>query len=97
MKVYIAGKVSGFEPSVFHYKFDKCKETIQKHLPEGTEIIVPTDLCDDDWGWEKCMDVCVGTLITCNLVVVMDDWNSSKGAQEEIRIATENNIPIWFL
>lgn len=97
MKVYIAGKVSGLEPSVFHYKFDKCRDDIRKHLLGGTEIIVPTDLCDDDWGWEKCMEVCLETLKTCDLMVVMDDWQTSKGATKEVETAMDHNIPIWFL
>lgn len=96
MKVYIAGKVSGLAPEEFHKKFNECRDEVAKHVEYG-DIITPTDLCDDDWDWDKCMETCIPVMMKCDLVVMMPDWVDSKGAKVEKKIAHEAGIPIWYL
>lgn len=97
MKVYLGGKVSGLEPHEFHAKFEKCREEIRGHVPEDCEILIPVDLCNDDWDWDTCMNVCLQHLKECDLLVLMNDWVDSRGAKEEHAFAKQNNIPIWYI
>ena len=95
MKVYIAGKVSGLTPEEFHKKFDDCRYEVEKHV--NGVILCPTDLCEDDWDWDKCMNVCIPQILTSDLVVMMSDWKDSKGAVIEHTIAQTQHIPIWYM
>lgn len=95
-KIYVGGKVSGLAPSEFHAKFDKAKALVQKLNPDA-EIIIPTDLCNDDWNWEKCMDVCLDALWNCDTLYLMSDWKDSKGSFIEKKIAEKRCMKIFYL
>lgn len=95
-KIYIAGKITGLTPEQFHYKFDQAKHLVEKDNPNA-EVIIPTDLCNDDWGWEKCMDICLDTLWECNCIYMMPDWKDSKGSFIERKIAEKLGMEIFYL
>lgn len=85
--VYLGGKVTGLTPSEYHTNFDKYKEWLQTKIPDEYQIIVPVDLCNDNWSWFKCMDICVEILKKCICLYLMPDWKDSKGAVCEKYIA----------
>lgn len=95
-KIYIAGKISGLTPEQFHQKFDLAKKLVQVKNPDS-EVIIPTDLCEDYWGWEKCMDTCINALWECDCVYMMPDWEDSKGSFIEKKIAEKLGLEVCFL
>lgn len=95
-KIYIGGKISGLTPAEFHLKFDKAKTAVQYMHPKST-VIIPTELCEDDWDWEHCMDVCLDTLWNCDCIYLMPDWKSSRGSFIEKKIAEKLGIQIYYL
>lgn len=50
-----------------------------------------------DWNFWK--DFCEDFLSRCDTMIVLmfDGWKESRGVQEEIRIASERNIPCTFI
>lgn len=96
IKIYIGGKVSGLTPEEFHSKFNSAKDTVKKRYPNA-EILVPVDLCDDNWGWEHCMDVCLDALWTCDVLYLMPDWKDSKGSFIEKKVAEKLGIKVLYL
>lgn len=95
-KIYIAGKVTGLTPEQYHRNFNNAKEIVKLYFPEA-EIIVPTDICDDNWSWTQSMNVCIDELWNCNIVVFMEGWEDSHGASIERKLAQKLNIPILDL
>lgn len=95
-KIYIAGKITGLTPEEFHHKFEMAQMEVQKLNP-GSEVIIPTNLCNDNWGWEKCMDICLDTLWECDCIYMMPDWKDSKGSFIEKKIAEKRGIKVYYL
>ena len=46
----------------------------------------------DDQLWNFAMKICIIEMLNCNAVLLLDDWQSSKGAQIEYRLAKELGI-----
>ncbi len=95
-KIYIAGKVSGLTPEEYHKNFDNAKTLVYAYYPYA-EIITPTDLCDDSWDWDKCMDICIDALWDCDAIVLLENWKDSRGAIIERKLAQKLGIPIMEL
>lgn len=90
---YICGKITGTE------KLNKPKfEAAEKLLRGlGYETINPHTLCADihpDARWSTFMKRCVAKLTTADVVVLLDDWYKSKGAQLEVEISKSLNIEV---
>lgn len=94
--IYIAGKISGLTPQEFHAKFENARKLVKIVNPEA-EVIIPTDLCDDDWSWEKCMDTCIDALWKCDCIYMMPDWKDSKCSFIEKKIAEKRGIKVYYL
>ena len=95
--VYLAGAVSGLTPEQFHSKFDTCRKWLEKQIPDNLQIVVPTDICDDNWDWFTCMEVCMEALKNCTAVYFMPDWTTSKGATCEKYVAEALGLELTFL
>lgn len=95
-KIYIAGKVTGLTPEEYHKNFDDARTIVYTYYPYA-EIILPSELCDDDWSWERSMEVCIDTLWGCDAIVMMENWKDSHGAIIERKLAQKLGIPIMEL
>lgn len=81
---YISGKISG-NPN-YEFEFDCAHRRMQHSFP--THLIVdPTEICDPSWSWIRCMSVCIRALLRCDAIVLIDGWQSSRGARIERLIA----------
>ena len=84
-RVYIAGRVTGLPESAVRASF-----TVRKlHLREvGYNVVVPVEICKQHWSWYRCMVVCIFNLIfRCNKISLLHNWQHSKGARIEYKIA----------
>ena len=81
-KVFISGKVSGLPYVYAQKRFNRAASLFQ-----GCEVHNPVKLCKPYWSWPRCMAVCLWHLMRCDTVVFMDNWQDSKGARIEHRVA----------
>lgn len=91
---YIAGKITGVK-DLNRDKFNAA-ERLLKEL--GYRVINPHKLCSDihpEAHWSTFMKRCVANLPTVDKVVVLDDWYESKGAQIEVELACNLDIPVF--
>ena len=91
LTIYIAGAVTSDikEHGYLHcyQKFENAEKTVAKYFP-GAIIYNPMKLCKADWSWIRCMIVCLWVLIfRCDVVVLLNDYKSSKGAMIEFKLA----------
>ena len=92
-KIYIAGRVSGI-------KYETAKKNFSKYerywRSRGYEVVNPIKLCKREWGWWRCMDVCLRHLLKCSYAYFMPNYVYSKGARIELFFAKLLRKTIYF-
>ena len=91
-KVFISGKVSGLPYTHAQERFNRAASLFQ-----GCEVHNPVKLCKPYWSWWRCMVVCLWHLMKCDTVVFMDNWQDSRGARIEHRVARFFNKQIIYV
>lgn len=91
---YISGKISGV-PDLNKPKFDWAKGRIRFISGVDTMVFNPHDLpVNHDGSWAGYMKTCIRYLTRVTDVVVLDDWQNSRGAIIEVLIAWVLNLPV---
>ena len=94
MKIaYISGKVTGIK-DLNKNKFAAAERLLIKL---GYKVVNPHKLCSDihpEAHWSTFMKRCIAALPGVDEVIVLDDWIESKGAQMEVELAANLNIPV---
>jgi len=85
MKVYIAGKITGYDN--YRRRFAKTAEQLRE---AGHTVMNPAVLPD---GFEnhEYMRICYSMIDVCDAVYFMDNWTDSPGAIREHDYATLHN------
>lgn len=83
-KIYIAGRVSGIKYETAKRNFSKAEMYWSR---KGYDVVNPTRLCNKEWGWWRCMAVCLKNLLKCDSVYFMANWKYSRGAKIEYKVA----------
>jgi len=89
-KLYVSGAISGM-PELNKIKFEIATKQL-RHL--GYEVVNPHELCIGIPAaeWEKCMKICICALCFCEVMIMLDDWQDSRGATLEFIIARSLGI-----
>lgn len=81
---YISGKVTGLPIHEVKEKFN----TLQVELEaKGYAVFNPTKSIKADCDWKLAMRYCIAILPLCDSIHMLYDWEESRGAREELRIA----------
>ena len=81
---YIAGKITGLDYALAWSNFNFAEVKLRNQC----KTINPMRLCSPQWGWWRCMVVCLWTLITrCDRIYLLDNWTESRGARLEVFVA----------
>lgn len=89
-RVYIIGAVTGLEREAVVAKFEKAANALKG---AGMVPVNPVDLVPAETSWNNAMRQCIAALVTCDAVVILPDWNNSKGAYLEVMIARNLDMP----
>lgn len=93
-KIYLAGAVTGHEPSAVEQKFAQKQDEL---MSEGHYVVNPVKLIRDvNKSWKEAMQICVPVLIVCDAIYLLHDWQTSKGARLERLIAMELGMEIIY-
>lgn len=84
MRIYISGPITGV--SDYRERFKAAQERIEA---AGHKVINPAELCEvmPEAGWADYMDMCKMLLMHADALYQLYDWENSKGAVLEHRIA----------
>lgn len=92
-KIYIAGKVTGEPLIACTMKFGAAQKELEAL---GFEAINPLAVVGDfQSSWELAMKKCIKALVDCDAMVILPDWEESKGAKIERQLAWDLNITIF--
>lgn len=90
MKVYISGKITG--DADYKQKFANAEETARA---VGFEVFNPARVPDEGKPWEWYMKRDIKELMDCDAILLLKDWEESKGARLEAYIASQLKIKIY--
>ena len=93
-KIYIAGKVTGEPIAECTMKFGQAQVNIEKL---GYEAVNPLAVVGD-WKcpWDLAMRKCIKALMDCDMIFMLEDYKSSKGAMVEYELATMLGMEIIY-
>lgn len=83
-KVFISGKVSGFEYYMAYQLFANADRLLSQ---QGYKVINPMKICKKHWSWIRCMVKCLWAIIFCRKIHKLPNWQESRGARIEYRWA----------
>ena len=94
MKIYIAGKITGEPIEACKMKFEKISNALRQinAIP-----INPFKLgLKEHWTFEQCKPFCFKAIRQCDGILMLDDYQDSPGAVQELAEAKKLNIPVYY-
>lgn len=85
MKVYIAGRISGYDGYKEHFKREQLRLEADGHV-----VLNPADL-PKGLSQEEYMRICLPMLHICEGIYMLEGWERSVGANIEHRLAVQAN------
>jgi hypothetical protein len=95
---YVSGKYRGSSPSEIYKNINTARETAIKLWKKGYAVLCPhmnTAFLDGVVPDLTFLEADIEMLSRCDFIVIMEGWQESKGAKEEVKYAKENQIPIY--
>ena len=93
MKAYLAGPMTG-RPDLNHPAFHDAAARLRAH---GIEVINPAEIIKDHGTpWADCMRRDIPELVGCEAIVLLPEWDASRGAKLECTIATSLGMRAWL-
>lgn len=90
---YLAGPMKGY-PEWNHPAFHSAAAELRNR---GYNIINPAEYGNLIRDWVTCMKRDIHALLWCDAVIVLPDWQMSRGASLEILIAQRLYMPVYEL
>lgn len=94
MRTYISGKISGLPFDEVQHKFKQAEELLT--LLDMQPVNPLKNGLDRDASWENHIVKDVEILLTCDAVLMLDNWIGSRGARIEKTVAEEAGLMILF-
>lgn len=99
-KIYLSGPVSGRPLEEARVQFAKAEEFLLKHFGrENIEVYNPMKFNEyaPDKKWQDYMHTCLAVLETCDVILMLKDWQNSIGAKCEYLYAEGCGIERWVM
>ena len=91
MKIYIAGPMTGL-PGFNYAAFNEAEVCLRDC---GHEVENPARNPAPEGGdWRDYMRQALRQMVGCDAVALLPDWQASRGAQIEMRLAIDLDLPV---
>lgn len=91
IKVFISGAISG-DPN-YRAKFEK----VEKELRARGYLVMSPAILPEGFKWHEYMTITLAMLECCDAILMLEDWEKSRGAKLEHEMAEGKGIPIFYL
>ena len=93
-RLYLSGPMTG-RPELNVPAFNRAARALRR---EGFEVVNPAEInCDPEMEWHQAMRADIKALCDCDVVVLLPDWESSKGAHLELHVAHRLGLSVTTL
>ena len=94
--IYLCGPVSGREHAEAAGHFRLVEEKIRG---SGTAFYTgnPLRFCPEGLEWHEAMRICVGEMVRCGGIALLQGWQRSRGAALELKLAQDLRIPVVYV
>ena len=93
MRLYVIGPVTGRE-NLNRKVFEDAKE---KLWDAGYDVLIPHDVVPPDASHEQAMRLSIKTMLGCDGVAALTDWDESRGAKLEREVAIACGLEIHYV
>ena len=95
MRVYISGQITGLDPQVSQSYFQLIEDQLTKngHIAVNPWKVLPYD---PKHKYEDYMAEDVRVLLTCDAIIMLENWRNSKGAKMEHAIAEIQGMKMCY-
>lgn len=90
MKVYIAGRISGYSRFKEHFAEAEEKVTELGHVVLNPAVL-PAGLSQEEY-----MRICIPMLNVCDAIYMLKGWDKSVGAKIEYALAKQANKVMFY-
>lgn len=87
-RIYVCGPMTGLPD--FNYPAFAAETTRLRAL--GYDVVSPAEINPTGGTWQECMKKDIAQLMSCDLLVWLPGWSSSRGAMIETNLARELEI-----
>lgn len=94
-RIYISGPMTGV-PGLNRGAFADAARGLRS---EGLEAVNPHEIGDAlgiDTSWLGYMREDIKALMDCDAVLALEDWQQSRGARIEVRLAIALGLPVYY-
>jgi hypothetical protein len=91
-RIYIAGPMTGYPELNFPF-FNTAAKRLRE---QGHDAVNPAEIVTDQSAdWQTCMRADIAQLVTCDAILLLPGWETSKGATLEHSIAKALGFVIY--
>ena len=90
---YVAGKITGLPKAQVKDKFNLIASQL---TGMGYHVVKPIGVHDDTKTWDAAMRSDIKTMLECDEVHLLPDWQESRGAQLERDIALRLGMHVVY-
>ncbi len=95
MIAYLSGPMTGW-PHHNHPAFEAAAKRLRA---QGVQVISPHEITPPTnglWSWQEHMRVDLAALLTCDVIVLLPQWETSRGAQLEKTVAEALGLSVVY-
>jgi hypothetical protein len=91
-RIYLAGPMTGYED----FNRPAFREAAHLLRQLGFDVTTPADHYSGD-SWEEGVRSDIPAMLSCDQIVLLPDWEKSRGARLEVFLAREVLMPVMTL
>jgi len=97
--IYLCGPITGRDGSEASGHFYKVEQNIHQSKDATAMICTsnPMRFCDPDIDWQRAMRICIGEMVRCDGIALLQGWQKSRGAAIELKLAQDLHIPVVYV
>ncbi|MDR0301516.1 MAG: DUF4406 domain-containing protein [Treponema sp.] len=95
--IYLCGPVTGQKRQEAANHFAAVEKKIRDGVSEPVFTSNPMRFCPPELDWYGAMKTCVGEMVRCHGIALLQGWQRSKGATLELKLAQDLQIPVVYI